>query len=85
MIELFRHWYQVLAHDALRSRRIVRALLVGFGVSTAGLVQLIPDTRWRIPVYMLGGLSACLGGLIGVGEPNEPERSVELPVGTKRP
>jgi hypothetical protein len=85
VIELFKRWFRVLAYDPLRSRRIVRALLVGFGVSTAGLVQLIPDTRWRIPVYMLGGLAGCLGGLLSVGEPNEPERSVELPVGTKGP
>lgn len=81
MIDLFRSWWHILAHDPLRSRRLVRALLVGFGVSSAGLVQLIPDTRWRIPVYMVGGLAGCLGGLLAVGEPNEPkDPNVTLPV-----
>lgn len=70
MIDLLKNWWQILAHDPLRSRRLVRALLVGFGVSTAGLVQLIPNWRWRIAVYIVGGLAGCLGGLLAVGEPN---------------
>jgi hypothetical protein len=73
-VSRWRRAVDLLVNGPLPERRIVRGLLIGLGLSTPGLVQLIPDTRagWRIVAYMAGGLAGCVGGLIGVGEPNEP-------------
>lgn len=69
MKPLFKKIAHSLWHDEMAARRWARGLLVGFGVTGAGAVQLAPE-RWRLPLFLVAGLVGCVGGLISVGEPN---------------
>lgn len=71
LVEAMLKWivdgWNVLLHDEKLARRVTRALFIGFGLSTPGLVLLITDVKWKIAAYMVGGLVGAIGGLIGAG------------------
>ena len=76
-----RHALDVLLYHPLPERRIVRSLLLGYAASSVGLGALVASTYWRIGVYVTAGIAGTLGGLIGVGEPNDAgDHSVAIPL-----
>jgi hypothetical protein len=72
MIPMIHDAWNALVHDEMAARRWIRGLLVGFGVGGAGAVGYAPE-KWRFWLYLAAGLSACVGGLISIGQQNEPK------------
>ena len=63
-------WHELL-NDPAFFKRVLRSLLLGYAASAAGLGAML-DGRWKIVVFVTGGISAAVGGLIAAGQMNDP-------------
>jgi hypothetical protein len=71
MIPALKAFWRDLLNDPAFFARVVRSLLLGYAASAAGLGAMLSG-NWRIVVFVTGGISAAVGGLIAAGQMNQP-------------